>query len=91
MATMRAIADMGTGRAFDVGDRLGEIAVPTLVQHGDADRLIPVEEGRRIAAGIPGAEYQELAGAGHAYAMERPAEAFGRLLGFLAEHPLAGG
>ena len=91
MATMRAIADMSTGRVFDVGDRLGEIVAPTLVQHGDADRLVPVEEGRRIAAGIPGAEYQELTGAGHAYAMERPAEAFGRLLGFLAEHPLAGG
>jgi pimeloyl-ACP methyl ester carboxylesterase len=91
VATMRAIADLGTGRAFDVGDRLGEIAVPTLIQHGDADRLIPVEEGRRLAAAIPGAEYQELAGAGHAYAMERPAEALGRMLGFLAEHPLGPG
>ncbi|HEV3230693.1 MAG TPA: alpha/beta fold hydrolase, partial [Candidatus Dormibacteraeota bacterium] len=88
VATMRAIADLGTGRAFDVGDRLGEIRAPTLVQHGSADRLIPVEEGRRIAAGIPGAEYQELEGAGHAYGMERPMEAFGRMLGFLAEHPL---
>jgi 3-oxoadipate enol-lactonase len=87
-ATMRAIADMGTGRAFDVSDRLGEIRVPTLVQHGTSDALIPVEEGRRLAAAIPGAEYQELEGAGHAYAIERPAEAYGRLLGFLAEHPL---
>lgn len=88
MATMRAIGDLGTGRAFDVSDRLGEIRIPTLVQHGTADRLIPVDEGRRIAAGIPGAEYQELEGAGHAYGMERPMEAMGRLLGFLAEHPL---
>jgi pimeloyl-ACP methyl ester carboxylesterase len=91
MATIRAIADLGTGRAFDVGDRLGEINVPTLIQHGTADRLIPVEEGRRLAAGIAGAEYQELEGAGHAYGLERPMEAFGRLLGFLAAHPLARG
>jgi pimeloyl-ACP methyl ester carboxylesterase len=90
MATMRAMADLGTGRAFDVSGRLGEIGVPTLVQHGDADRLIPVEEGRLLAAGVPGAEYQELEGTGHAYGMERPVEAFSRLLGFLAAHPLGG-
>jgi pimeloyl-ACP methyl ester carboxylesterase len=89
MATMRAIADLATGRAFDVAGRLGEIRSPTLVQHGTADRLIPVEAGRALAEGIPGAEYQELEGAGHAYAMERPAEAIGRMLRFLAEHPLA--
>jgi pimeloyl-ACP methyl ester carboxylesterase len=88
MATMRAIADLDTGRAFDVEDRLGEIRAPTLVQHGTADRLIPVEAGRSLAAGIPGAEYQELEGAGHAYAMERPLEALPRMLGFLREHPL---
>jgi pimeloyl-ACP methyl ester carboxylesterase len=90
MATMRAMADLGTGRAFDVSGRLGKIGVPTLVQHGDADRLIPVEEGRLLAAGVPGAEYQELEGTGHAYGMERPVEAFSRLLGFLAAHPLGG-
>lgn len=89
MSTMRAIADLATGRAFDVADRLCEIHSPTLVQHGSADRLIPVEAGRALARDIPGAEYQELEGAGHAYAMERPAEAIGRMLGFLADHPLA--
>jgi pimeloyl-ACP methyl ester carboxylesterase len=89
MATMRAVADLATGRAFDVADRLGEIRSPTLVQHGSADRLIPVEAGRALAQDIPGAEYQELEGAGHAYAMERPVEAIGRMVRFLAEHPLA--
>jgi pimeloyl-ACP methyl ester carboxylesterase len=91
LTTMRAMADLGTGRAFDVSGRLGEIGVPTLVQHGAADRLIPVEEGRLLAAGVPGAEYQELDGTGHAYGMERPMEAFSRLLGFLAAHPLRHG
>ena len=43
-------------RAHDVADRLGEIAAPTLVIHGDADPLVPVENGRHLAANIPGAE-----------------------------------
>jgi 3-oxoadipate enol-lactonase len=87
-ATVRAMGDMTTGRTFDVSDRLGEITVPTLVQHGSADRVIPVEAGRFIAEHIPGAEYQELEGAGHVYTMERPMEALPKLLGFWAAHPL---
>ncbi|HXA29814.1 MAG TPA: alpha/beta fold hydrolase [Candidatus Angelobacter sp.] len=87
-ATVRALGDMSTGRAWDVSDRLGEISAPTLVQHGSADRVIPVEAGRFIAAHIPGAEYQELEGAGHVYTMERPMESLPKLLGFFAAHPL---
>ncbi|MEA2615627.1 MAG: hypothetical protein QOE72_1410, partial [Chloroflexota bacterium] len=56
---------------------------PTLVQHGDADRLIPVAAGRELAERIPGAEYQELTGAGHGYVMERPDDAIPRLLSFI--------
>jgi pimeloyl-ACP methyl ester carboxylesterase len=87
-ATVRAMGDMSTGRAWDVSDRLGEITAPTLVQHGSADRVVPVEAGRFLAEHVPGAEYQELEGAGHVYAMERPLEALPRLLGFWAAHPL---
>jgi pimeloyl-ACP methyl ester carboxylesterase len=87
-STMRAMGDMTSGRAFDVADRLGEISVPTLVQHGTADRVIPVKAGRFLAEHIPHAEYQELEGAGHVYLMERPMEALPRLLGFWAAHPL---
>jgi pimeloyl-ACP methyl ester carboxylesterase len=89
LAMMRAFGDISKGTMFDVSDRLGEIAVPTLVQHGTADRLVPVEAGRYLAEHIPGAEYQEFEGAGHVYSMERPAEAFPRVLGFLAEHPIS--
>jgi len=88
LAMMRAIADISTGTMFDVSDRLKDIHVPTLVQHGTADRLIPVEAGRYLAASIPGAEYQEFEGAGHAYGMERPLEAFPRMMAFLAAHPI---
>jgi pimeloyl-ACP methyl ester carboxylesterase len=87
-ATLRAMGDMTSGRAFDVADRLQEISAPTLVQHGSADRVVPVAAGRYIAEHVPGAEYQELAGAGHIYMMEQPMESLSRLLGFLREHPL---
>lgn len=46
-------------------DRLGSIKVPTLVVHGDADILVPVENGRRVAAAIPGARLVVVEGMGH--------------------------
>jgi len=52
-------------RAHDVADRLGEIAAPTLVIHGDADPLVRIENGRRLADGIPGAELLVYEGVGH--------------------------
>jgi pimeloyl-ACP methyl ester carboxylesterase len=36
-------------------ERLGELAVPTLVVHGRADRFFPVGNGEALAAQIPGA------------------------------------
>jgi pimeloyl-ACP methyl ester carboxylesterase len=45
--------------------RLGTIAVPTLVVHGSADPLFPLEHGRALADEIPGARLLVLPGAGH--------------------------
>ena len=39
--------------------------MPTLVIHGDADILVPVENGRRVAAAVPGARLMEIEGMGH--------------------------
>jgi len=46
-------------------ERLGSVSVPTLVIHGDADILVPVENGRRVAAAVPGARLMEIEGMGH--------------------------
>jgi pimeloyl-ACP methyl ester carboxylesterase len=47
-------------------DDLGVLAgVPTVVVHGGADPLFPVEHGRALAAAIPGARLLEIAGMGH--------------------------
>jgi pimeloyl-ACP methyl ester carboxylesterase len=44
---------------------LSSIAVPTLVIHGDADPMFPLEHGQVLAAEIPGATLLTLNGAGH--------------------------
>ena len=46
-------------------ERLRSVSVPTLVIHGDADILVPVENGRRVAAAVPGARLMEIEGMGH--------------------------
>jgi pimeloyl-ACP methyl ester carboxylesterase len=47
-------------------DDLSALAgLPTLVVHGTADPLFPVEHGRALAAAIPGARLLEVEGMGH--------------------------
>jgi pimeloyl-ACP methyl ester carboxylesterase len=46
-------------------DALPSLAVPTLVLHGDADLLIPTQNGRLLAERIPHAELVLIPGAGH--------------------------
>jgi pimeloyl-ACP methyl ester carboxylesterase len=46
-------------------DRLASLRVPTLVVHGDADILVPVDNGRMVAAAIQSARLVEIPGMGH--------------------------
>jgi 3-oxoadipate enol-lactonase len=50
---------------------LDEVRAPTLVIHGDADRVLPPAHGQAIAAHIPGAELVVMPGMGH---LPRPTE-----------------
>jgi hypothetical protein len=50
---------------IDIRDVLPTIRVPTLVLHRTGDRCLKVEEGRYLAAGIPGAQMVELPGEDH--------------------------
>jgi len=55
-------------RAFSREDRyprLGEIAVPTVVMVGTADRTTPPSHSRRLAEGIPGARLVKVPDGGH--------------------------
>ena len=44
---------------------LPRISSPTLVLHGEADVLVPIECGRDMARRIPGARFEAIAGMGH--------------------------
>lgn len=57
-------------------ERLGDIAVPTLVVHGTDDPFFPFGNGQAIAREIPGADLLPLDGIGH----ELPATTWDRLL-----------
>lgn len=46
-------------------ERLANVKVPTLVVHGLDDPLVPVDNGRRVAAAVPGARLLEFEGMGH--------------------------
>jgi pimeloyl-ACP methyl ester carboxylesterase len=45
--------------------KLAKITAPTIVVHGEADPLVPVEGGRDTAANIPGAQLKIVPGMGH--------------------------
>lgn len=49
---------------YDIADR---IKVPTLIVHGDADDLVPIEQSRKTAKLIPNCQLIEIKGATHRY------------------------
>ncbi|MFN6549586.1 alpha/beta fold hydrolase [Mycolicibacterium septicum] len=70
---------------FASGDRtveLGQIGVPTLVIHGDRDRMVNPSGGAATARAIPGARLETIAGMGH----DLPAGAWDGLLDLITRH-----
>jgi pimeloyl-ACP methyl ester carboxylesterase len=63
---------------------LETIAVPTLVLVGAGDVTTPPDLAAEIAAGIPGADFRIIEGAGHLPPMERPGEISAILRAWLA-------
>jgi pimeloyl-ACP methyl ester carboxylesterase len=53
--------------------RLAAIDVPTLVVHGELDRMVPAANGELIAERVPGAQLHLVPGAGHFYMTDEPA------------------
>lgn len=71
---------------FDVSDQLQEIDVPTLILHGTADRVLPVENGRQLHRGVPDSELKLFEGGSHLFFIERSDEVAERLRQFLDKH-----
>lgn len=52
---------------FDVRDLLPQLSVPALVMHVRGDLICPIEAGRQMAAGIPGARFVVFPGHNHLF------------------------
>lgn len=64
--------DFAACNAFDVTDRLGEIAAPTVVVCGAEDRMTPPKYAAYLRDKIPGATLHLIEGAGHMVMLEKP-------------------
>jgi 3-oxoadipate enol-lactonase len=71
--------------AWEAYSRLEQIKAPTLVIHGEADRLVPPGNGELIAARIPNAKLILIPHASHIFATDQPEAAHRPVLDFLAE------
>lgn len=74
-----------------LGDRLGEVRVPTLVVSGDLDLVVPPALSRRVAGAIPGARYVGIPRATHHPMDDRPREFERIVCAFLDAAPLPAG
>jgi 3-oxoadipate enol-lactonase len=71
--------------AYESRSRLSELKMPTLVLHGEADRLVPPENGRRLARLITGARLVMIPGASHIFPTDQPDAAHEAIISFLEE------
>ena len=78
MAQLQAIL------AWEAYSRLPRIAVPTLVIHGQTDRLIPPANASIIAERIPRAKLVMIPNASHIFSTDQPVAAHREILEFLS-------
>ena len=81
LATQQCIVAFGT---TDFRDDLAKVTVPTIVIHGDSDRIVPFEvSGKRIHEMIKGSRLEVLKGAPHGFGATHAAELNALMLDFL--------
>jgi pimeloyl-ACP methyl ester carboxylesterase len=70
----------------DYTQDITRLDVPTLIVHGTADRILPIDgQGRRLHAALPDARYVEIEGGPHLNAVTHHAEVNRELLAFLSD------
>jgi len=65
-------------------DRLGALAMPVLVIHGETDRLVPPENGHILARAIPHSKLVMIPNASHIFFTDQPEASKAAILSFLA-------
>jgi pimeloyl-ACP methyl ester carboxylesterase len=65
-------AQAAAATTFDAGERVGEIAAPTLVLTGDRDNVIDWRNSELLAERIPDARLDVFHGRGHLFFWEEP-------------------
>lgn len=73
MTPEAALASSIVRASVDVSASASAVTVPTLVLHADEDRVVPFEEGRRLAGLIPSARLVCLQGKNHILLADEPA------------------
>jgi pimeloyl-ACP methyl ester carboxylesterase len=84
--TLAYLHQVAAAAAHSTQARLGHIRAPTLVLHGEDDRIMSPGNARILAEGIPGAELRMLPGAGHMFVTDEP-DADREVARFLERHP----
>ena len=69
---------------WEAYSRIAQIAVPTLIIHGETDQLIPVANAQLIAERISGAKLALIPRASHIFETDQPGVAIRVILEFLA-------
>lgn len=83
LATQQCITAFGT---TDFREDMAAFDVPTLIVHGDADRIVPIDiSARKSAEMIEGSRLEVLAGAPHGFAATHAAQLNALLLEFVKQ------
>lgn len=72
-------------QGYDVSDKLADIYCPTLIIHGQADRIVPRQQAEILAAGIANAKLVMFKAAGHLLLMEKHSELLAEVIEFVAD------
>ncbi len=67
---------------IDIRDRMSEITLPTLILHGDADVVLPMEMAKATDALLPNSTLKVVLGQGHSMNMENPEKMVEEFTGF---------
>jgi pimeloyl-ACP methyl ester carboxylesterase len=82
------VLQLMAGARFDASPRAHTIAAPTLIVHGADDQVVPIENARRLAEAIPGAQLRIFENAGHLVFIEQADAVNQAILRFIAPAPL---